>query len=71
MFPFFVLKIKLNFEVMDNEDIQKERFQEWVEPIKKLFYAYGLKNLSMDDLSRSLGISKNTLYLCKEQRGSD
>lgn len=52
----------MNFGVMDNEDIQKERFQEWVEPIKKLFYAYGLKNLSMDDLSRSLGISKKTLY---------
>ena len=47
---------------MDNEGVQKERFQEWVETIKKLFYAYGLKNLSMDDLSRSLGISKKTLY---------
>ncbi|MCK9639866.1 MAG: TetR/AcrR family transcriptional regulator [Prolixibacteraceae bacterium] len=47
---------------MDKEDLHKERFNEWVEPIKKLFYAYGLKNLSMDDLSRSLGISKKTLY---------
>jgi len=62
MFPFFVLKINLNFRVMDKEDLHKERFNEWVEPIKKLFYAYGLKNLSMDDLSRSLGISKKTLY---------
>ncbi|MCK9410714.1 MAG: TetR/AcrR family transcriptional regulator [Prolixibacteraceae bacterium] len=47
---------------MDKEDLHKERFHEWVEPVKKLFYAYGLKNLSMDDLSRSLGISKKTLY---------
>lgn len=39
-----------------------ERFLELVKPIKELFYAYGLKNLNMDDLSRELGISKKTLY---------
>ncbi|MCE1197757.1 MAG: TetR/AcrR family transcriptional regulator [Marinilabiliales bacterium] len=39
-----------------------DRFLELVPPIKELFYAYGLKSLSMDDLSRHLGISKKTLY---------
>jgi TetR/AcrR family transcriptional regulator, cholesterol catabolism regulator len=47
---------------MENSDAINERFQELVEPIKELFYAYGLKNLSMDELSRKLGISKKTLY---------
>jgi len=47
---------------MENFDASKERFQELVEPIKELFYAYGIKNLSMDELSRRLGISKKTLY---------
>ena len=47
---------------MLKSDIQNERFKELVEPIKELFYAYGLKNLSMDELSRRLGISKKTLY---------
>lgn len=42
--------------------IQNERFQALVEPIKELFFSYGLKNLSMDELSRRLGISKKTLY---------
>ena len=27
-----------------------------------LFYQYGIKNVSMDDLASSLGISKRTLY---------
>lgn len=43
-------------------DAQKERFEELVEPIRELFYAYGLKNISMDELSSKLGISKKTLY---------
>lgn len=47
---------------MDNSFEQKGRFNELVGPIKELFYAYGLKNLSMDELSRRLGISKKTLY---------
>lgn len=47
---------------MDISDAQNERFLELVEPIKELFYAYGLKNLSMDELSHRLGISKKTLY---------
>jgi len=47
---------------MEKSVAHKERFQELVEPIKNLFYAYGLKNISMDELSRRLGISKKTLY---------
>lgn len=47
---------------MEKDDEQNKRFQDLIEPIKELFYAYGLKNLNMDDLSRRLGISKKTLY---------
>jgi TetR/AcrR family transcriptional regulator, cholesterol catabolism regulator len=47
---------------MEKSDAHNERFLELVEPIKELFYAYGLKNLSMDEISRRLGISKKTLY---------
>lgn len=48
--------------MMEKSDAKKIRFQDLVNPIKDLFYAYGLKNLNMDDLSRKLGISKKTLY---------
>ncbi len=47
---------------MERSEAQNERFQELVEPIRELFYAYGLKNISMDELSSKLGISKKTLY---------
>jgi AcrR family transcriptional regulator len=47
---------------MEKSDAQNERFLELVEPIRELFYAYGLKNISMDELSSKLGISKKTLY---------
>ena len=30
--------------------------------IKKMFYKYGVKNLTMDDVAHELGISKKTLY---------
>ncbi len=33
-----------------------------IEDSLKLFFAYGVKNVSMDDISRSIGISKKTLY---------
>jgi len=29
---------------------------------ENLFFKYGVKSISMDDLSRELGISKKTLY---------
>lgn len=47
---------------MGKADELKNRFAELYEPIKELFNAYGLKNLSMDELSQRLGISKKTLY---------
>lgn len=47
---------------MERSDAQNARFQELAEPIRELFYAYGLKNISMDELSSKLGISKKTLY---------
>jgi AcrR family transcriptional regulator len=47
---------------MGKSEELNERFQELYEPIKELFYSYGLKNLSMDELSHKLGISKKTLY---------
>ena len=47
---------------MEKDDEQNKRFKDLIDPIKELFYAYGLKNLNMDDLSRRLGISKKTLY---------
>lgn len=47
---------------MGKSDENNDRFQELLNPIKELFYAYGLKNLSMDEISSKLGISKKTLY---------
>lgn len=47
---------------MEKTDEQNERFNDFIEPIKELFYKFGLKNLNMDELSRRLGISKKTLY---------
>jgi len=38
------------------------KFQSIMAGIIKLFYEFGIRNLNMDDISRSLGISKKTLY---------
>ena len=43
-------------------NINDPKFQEILEGIVKLFYEFGIRNLNMDDISRSLGISKKTLY---------
>lgn len=34
----------------------------WLERIKNLFMRYGVRNVTMDDVARELGISKKTLY---------
>lgn len=34
-----------------------------MERVKEMFLTYGVKSISMDDISRDLGISKKTLYL--------
>ena len=39
------------------------KFQTILEGVVKLFYEFGIRNLNMDDISHSLGISKKTLYL--------
>jgi Transcriptional regulator len=36
--------------------------------VQDLFMKYGLKSVSMDDISRQLGISKKTLYECVENK---
>lgn len=46
----------------DELDILEEKFGPMLEQIKELFFEFGIKNLSMDDISRKLGISKKTLY---------
>lgn len=39
-----------------------------LEKVHELFMKYGLKSVSMDDISRRLGISKKTLYQCVENK---
>lgn len=36
--------------------------KEMIERIGDMFFQYGIRNISMDDISRELGISKKTLY---------
>ena len=43
-------------------NINDLKFQTILEGVVKLFYEFGIRNLNMDDISRSLGISKKTLY---------
>jgi AcrR family transcriptional regulator len=38
------------------------KFTAILEKTVELFYEFGIRNLNMDDISRSLGISKKTLY---------
>lgn len=40
-----------------------EKCEYIINEVGKLFTRYGIKNLSMDDIARELGISKKTLYL--------
>lgn len=40
-----------------------EQQQQIMERVKDMFLTYGIKSISMDDISRDLGISKKTLYL--------
>jgi len=39
-----------------------------LEKVHELFMKYGLKSVSMDDISRTLGISKKTLYQAVENK---
>jgi len=37
---------------------------------RELFFSYGLKNVSMDDLARNAGVSKKTIYLYFEDKSA-
>lgn len=39
------------------------KYNEIIQEARQLFQRYGIKSISMDELSRQLGISKKTLYL--------
>lgn len=39
-----------------------EQQAKWLKRVEDLFMRYGIKSLTMDDVSRELGISKKTLY---------
>lgn len=42
--------------------INDEKYQQLLENVYKIFITQGFRNVSMDDVSRNLGISKKTLY---------
>lgn len=44
-------------------NINDPKFQEIMDKTVDLFLEFGIRNLNMDDISRSLGISKKTLYV--------
>lgn len=47
---------------MDNEQaVEQER--QIMDRVEQMFLTYGIKSITMDDISRDLGISKKTLYL--------
>jgi TetR/AcrR family transcriptional regulator, cholesterol catabolism regulator len=46
----------------EDNDALDEKFKLMLDQIREMFFMYGLKNLSMDEISRRLGISKKTLY---------
>lgn len=47
----------------DELNLNDQKLQSIMEKTVELFYEFGIRNLNMDDISRSLGISKKTLYL--------
>jgi AcrR family transcriptional regulator len=63
MFPFFVLKLKVNSKMQEESNFKDPKFIELMDKIVAMFFEFGIRNLNMDDISRNLGISKKTLYL--------
>jgi TetR/AcrR family transcriptional regulator, cholesterol catabolism regulator len=45
-----------------------EQQEKWLIRVEELFFRFGIKALSMDDIARELGISKKTLYLFVENK---
>lgn len=39
-----------------------EQQEKWLKRVEEMFLRYGIKSVTMDDVSRELGISKKTLY---------
>ena len=46
----------------DDLNLNDPKLQSILDKTIELFYEFGIRNLNMDDISRSLGISKKTLY---------
>jgi AcrR family transcriptional regulator len=62
MFPFFVAKLNSKLKMQDKFNFDDPKLREILEKTIELFSEFGIRNLNMDDISRSLGISKKTLY---------
>lgn len=45
-----------------------EQQAKWLKRVEDLFFRYGIKSLTMDDVARELGISKKTLYQFVENK---
>ncbi|MFN9581658.1 MAG: TetR/AcrR family transcriptional regulator, partial [Bacteroidota bacterium] len=49
---------RINDFIMSEQDVKNKILSE----SQQLFLRYGFKSITMDDISRELGISKKTLY---------
>lgn len=45
-----------------------EKLEQIIKESARIFFRYGIKSISMDDVARELGISKKTLYLYVENK---
>jgi len=63
MFPFFVPKLNIDSKMQEELNFKDTKLLAILERTIELFAEFGIRNLNMDDISRSLGISKKTLYL--------
>ena len=45
-----------------------EQQGKWLKRVEEMFFRYGIKSVTMDDVSRELGISKKTLYQFVENK---
>lgn len=45
-----------------------EQQDKWLQRVEELFFRYGIRVLTMDDIARELGISKKTLYQFVENK---
>ena len=45
-----------------------EQQEKWLKRVEEMFFTYGIKSITMDDVARDLGISKKTLYQFVENK---